>query len=306
MWISLFIIFFVDFEKDSLDNTQQDKLTFKEYWEELKELYKYEGLAKTMLIEFLITILSYILVQINYNYSDYFSKTSNHCPMLKKNYIDISTYRNIFWIGCIVFAFLLDKEFNFEKMVRFINITGGILGLLLLVCSLKIKEKTSSFLITQCIFLPKYFLICGFYSVILVKTLKIFSPTKMMEMTGFIGIAPAITKIIRLLFEEFFGYLLTTEDIKKEIIELCDKINYEDSYNIFGAWIYYKLLYSKYFYIVFGIFTIILNIIAVYYVQNVPQIEIPFDVAAPGELKQKVENVKTQEIQYVFSEEEDD
>jgi hypothetical protein len=191
-------------------------------------------------------------------------------------------------------------------MVRFINITGGILGLLLLVCSLKIKEKTSSFLITQCIFLPKYFLICGFYSVILVKTLKIFSPTKMMEMTGFIGIAPAITKIIRLLFEEFFGYLLTTEDIKKEIIELCDKINYEDSYNIFGAWIYYKLLYSKYFYIVFGIFTIILNIIAVYYVQNVPQIEIPFDVAAPGELKQKVENVKTQEIQYVISEDEDD
>ena len=307
MWISLFIIFLVDFEKDSVDNTQQDELTFKDYWDELKELYKYEGLAKTMFIEFLITILSYLLVQINYNYSDYFSNASNHCPKLKQDYIDISILRNLIWFGCIGFAFLLDKEFNFEKMVRFINITGGILGFLMLICSFIIKNnKKISFIITQGIFLPKYILICGFYSVILGKTLKIFSPTKMMEMTGFIGIAPAITKIIRLLFEECFGYFLQTNEIRKEISDICDKINNEESYSIFGAWIYYKLTYSEYFYIAFGIITIILNIIAVYYVQNVPQIEVPFDVAAPGELKQKVVSVKAKEIVYNISDDEGD
>ena len=304
MWISLFIIFLADFEKDPLDNTQQEVLTFTDYLDELKELYKYQGLAKTMLIEFLITILSYILVQINYNYADYFSKALNHCPSLNK-YIEISKFRNLIWFGCLIFAFLLDKEYNFEKMVRFINITGGILGLLLLICSFLPVDKKISFNLTQIIFLPKYILICGFYSVILGKTLKIFSPTKMMEMTGFIGIAPTITKIIRLLFEEFFGYLLKSEERKLEISELCDKINNEESYNIFGTWIYYKLNDSQYFYIIFGIFTIILNIIAVYYVQKVPQIEVPFDIAAPGELKQKIEKVNVKEVNYNMSEDED-
>ena len=127
----------------------------------------------------------------------------------------------------------------------------------------------------------------------------------MMEMTGFIGIAPTITKIIRLLFEEFFGYLLKSEERKLEISELCDKINNEESYNIFGTWIYYKLNDSQYFYIIFGIFTIILNIIAVYYVQKVPQIEVPFDIAAPGELKQKIEKVNVKEVNYNMSEDED-
>ena len=82
MWISLFIIFLADFEKDPIDNTQQEQLTFKDI-DELKELYKYENLAQTMLIEFGITILSYFLVQIIFSYSDYFSETSNHCSTFK-------------------------------------------------------------------------------------------------------------------------------------------------------------------------------------------------------------------------------
>ena len=64
MWISLFITFFADFEKDPIDNTQQQQITLTDYIEELKGIYQYENLAKTMLFEFGITILSYFLVQI--------------------------------------------------------------------------------------------------------------------------------------------------------------------------------------------------------------------------------------------------
>ena len=85
MWISLFITFYADFEKDPIDDTQQQQITLSEYIDELKSIYKYENLAQTMLIEFGITILSYFLVQIIFSYSDYFSETSNHCLLLTRN-----------------------------------------------------------------------------------------------------------------------------------------------------------------------------------------------------------------------------
>ena len=59
-----------------------------------------------------------------------------------------------------------------------------------------------------------------------------------MEVTGYIGIAPAVVKIIRMLFEECFGLLLGNE-IKQEINKHCDKIDNTKSYTTFGAWIYY-------------------------------------------------------------------
>jgi uncharacterized protein YacL len=36
MWISFFITFFADFEKDPIDNTEVQQLTFGEYVKELK------------------------------------------------------------------------------------------------------------------------------------------------------------------------------------------------------------------------------------------------------------------------------
>ena len=301
MWISLFIIIYFDFEKDKYDNTQQVELTFKEYMEELYDLYSYQGLCALMLIEFGITILSFFLVQINYNFAEHFSEIQNHC-FKAKNYKDYSIWRNVTLIGCIFFAYLVDKNIKFITMVRVINFFGGILGVMVIIFSI----IDIDFFWVQIIFLGKYILICGFYSVILGKTLKIFSPAKMMEVTGFIGIAPAFSKIIRMLFEEYYARLFLNNDIKYEVQKFCDKINYNESYDLFGAWLYFKLKDSNKFYLIGGFVTIVLNIIAIFYIRFIPEIEVPLDVATPSELKQNIENVKSSQIEFLVSEDEVD
>ena len=302
MWISLFIIIYYDFEKDKLDNTQQNELTFKEYCKELYDVYTYEGLSKIMLFEFGITILSFFLVQIHYNYAEHFSKINSFCHNLDK-YENFTKWRNLTWIGCIFFAYLIDKNYKFITMVRVINFLGGILGAIVIIFSF----FEDYFIIIHIAFIVEYILICGFYSVILGKTLKIFSPSKMMEITGFIGIAPTISKIIRLFFEEYYGklFLLNNELIDK-VKDICDKINYLHSYDLFGAWLYFRLPKSNIFYLIGGIVTIILNIIAIFFIRLVPEIEIPFDLAPPGELKQKIENVKRKEVEFLVSEDDGD
>jgi hypothetical protein len=297
MWISLFITFYADFEKDPIDDTQQQQITLSEYIDELKSIYKYENLAQTMLIEFGITILSYFLVQIIFSYSDYFSETSNHCLHLN-NYNNLQLIRNISWFGCIGFALLIDKGLSFKTSIRFINFAGLILGVLTIISSI-IKEFLISDFLTyiQIIFIIQYIFICSFYSAILGKTLKIFTPAKMMEVTGYIGIAPAVVKIIRMLFEECFGLLLGNE-IKQEINKHCDKIDNTKSYTTFGAWIYYHLKKSSIFYCCSGVISILLNIYAIYYIKFVPETEVPFDKASIKDLEQKPEDVYTSEIKF--------
>ena len=291
MWISLFITFFADFEKDPIDNTQQQQITLNDYIEELKGIYQYENLAKTMLFEFGITILSYFLVQIVFSYTDYFAETANHCLQLKEEYRDLQLIRNISWLGCIVFAYFIDRDLSFKTSVRFINFAGLILGIITIIFSF----FPNSFF--QIIFLIQYIFICSFYSAILGKTLKIFTPSKMMEVTGFIGIAPAIVKLIRMFFEECFGMFLS-DNIRQKINDHCDKIDNTRAYTIFGAWIYYKLEKSVYFYLIAGIISILLNIYAIYYIQFVPETQVPFDKASIKDLEQKPEDVYTSEIKF--------
>ena len=295
MWISFFITFFADFEKDPIDNTEVQQLTFGEYVKELKLLYEYAGLAKTMLIEFFITIISFFLVQIIYSYSDYFSDTDTHCPQLA-NYFKPGELRNISWFACMLFAILFDLDyFSFKNSVRIINFSGAILSFLTILIAKLIKE---SFNILQMVFICQYFLICGFYSILLGKTLRIFSPAKMMEVTGFIGIAPLLAKIGRMCFEEFFGFVINVNTINNAIQKKCDKIDASKSYVRFGAWLYYKLDYAWIFYLFFGIFSIAINIFAIYYIKFVPEIEVPFDKATIEELQQKPEKVESSSFEY--------
>ena len=292
MWISLFITFYAEFEKDPIDNTQQQQITLSAYIDELKLIYKYENLAKIMLIEFGITILSYFLVQIVFSYSDYFAETSNHCLHLNQ-YRNLQLIRNFSWIGCIFFAYLIDRDLSFKTSVRVINGAGIILALITIILSF-LQDK---FIILQIIFLIQYTFICSFYSAILGKTLKIFSPAKMMEVTGFIGIAPAIVKFIRMFFEEIWGNFLS-DNIRNAISEHCDKIDNTKPYTIFGAWIYYNLVNAKIFYLVAGIISILLNIYAIIYIKNVPETQVPFDKASIKDLEQKPEDVRASEVKF--------
>ena len=292
MWISLFITFYADFEKDPIDNTQQQQITLNEYIDELKSIYKYENLAKIMLLEFGITILSYFLVQIVFSYSDYFAETSNHCLHLNQ-YNNLQLIRNCSWLGCIIFAYLIDRDLSFKAAVRFINFAGLILALITIILSF-LKDM---FIYLQIIFLIQYTFICSFYSAILGKTLKIFSPAKMMEVTGFIGIAPAIVKLIRMFFEEIWGNFLGNE-IREAISNHCDKIDNTKAYTVFGAWIYYNLYNAKIFYCIAGFISILLNIYAIYYIKFVPETQVPFDKASIKDLEQKPEDVRASEIKF--------
>ena len=303
MWISFFIIFFADFEKDPVDNTEVQEFTFGEYVKELKQLYEYAGLAKTMNTEFFITIISYFLVQMIYSYSDYFIDSKNYCLQLSKYYEPVEL-RNISWLACPLFALFFDLDFfTFTNSVRIINFLGAFFSLLTILFTLIMDDPFNKL---QIIFLIQYCLICGFYSIILGKTLRIFSPAKMMEVTGFIGLAPALAKIFRMCFEEFFGFLINNNTINRKIQEKCDKIDISYSYVRFGAWLYYIIKYSAIFYFVFGLLSIVINFYAIYYIQFVPEIEVPFDKASIEELEQKPETVISSTFQFIDEKKEDD
>ena len=267
MWISFFITFFADFEKDPVDNTEVQELTFGEYVKELKQ----------------------------------FSK--NYCLQLSKYYEPVEL-RNISWLACPLFALFFDLDFfTFTNSVRIINFLGAFFSLLTILFTLIMDDPFNKL---QIIFLIQYCLICGFYSIILGKTLRIFSPAKMMEVTGFIGLAPALAKIFRMCFEEFFGFLINNNTINRKIQEKCDKIDISYSYVRFGAWLYYIIKYSGIFYFVFGLLSIVINFYAIYYIQFVPEIEVPFDKASIEELEQKPETVISSTFQFIDEKKEDD
>jgi hypothetical protein len=99
-------------------------------------------------------------------------------------------------------------------------------------------------------------------------------------------------------FEEFFGFLINNNTINRKIQEKCDKIDISYSYVRFGAWLYYIIKYSGIFYFVFGLLSIVINFYAIYYIQFVPEIEVPFDKATIEELQQKPEKVQSSSFEY--------
>ena len=107
-------------------------------------------------------------------------------------------------------------------------------------------------------------------------------------------------------FEEFFGFLINNNTINREIQIKCDKIDISYSYVRFGAWLYYIIKYSGIFYFIFGLLSIVINFYAIYYIQFVPEIEVPFDKASIEELEQKPENVITSTFQFIDEKKEED